>query len=284
MMVADKTGNIMSARGIVNRFGKQTVHDGLDIDVVAGEILGIAGGSGSGKSVLLRTLAGLHRPNKGEVLAGGRPVAKLLPAERAAFFGMLFQHGALFSSLTTAENITLPMREHTRLAPEEQEMLARLKLSMVGLEPDAGAKYPATLSGGMVKRAALARALSLDPRVLLLDEPTAGLDPNLADGIDQLILQLNKNLGVTVVVVTHDLNTLFGACDRMAVLSGGQITIGSPAQLAKSKQEGVRESLSGERVEVAMATIEKIAAGDNSPLNEKVTRKENKKETEHGKR
>ena len=252
--------NIMSAHGIVNRFGKQTVHDKLDLDIVSGEVLGIAGGSGSGKSVLLRTLAGLHTPQAGKVLAGGRPVASLLPAERAAFFGMLFQHGALFSSLTVAENIMLPMREHTSLAPDEQEALATVKLVLAGLDADARGKFPSALSGGMVKRAALARALALDPRVLLLDEPTAGLDPNLADGIDQLIRQLNETLGVTVVVVTHDLNTLFSVCDRVAVLADGKIAVGTPARMMRAKEAGVHAFLSGPRAEVAMAMATRAAA------------------------
>ena len=245
--------SIMSARGIVNRFGNQTVHDRLDLDIAPGEILGIAGGSGSGKSVLLRTLAGLHQPQAGKVLAGGRPVAGLLPAERAAFIGVLFQHGALFSSLSVADNIMLPMREHTALAPGRQAALAAVKLALAGLEPDAGAKFPSALSGGMVKRAALARALALDPRVLLLDEPTAGLDPTSAGDIDLLIRQLNDSLGVTVVVVTHDLSTLFGICDRVAVLAGGTMTVGTPAKLMHDTSEGVRKFLSGPRAIAAMA-------------------------------
>ena len=253
-------GSIMSARSIVNRFGKQTVHDHLDIDIIAGEVLGIAGGSGSGKSVLLRTLAGLHTPQAGKVLAAGRPVAALLPAERAAFMGMLFQHGALFSSLTVAENIMLPMREHTELSAEEQASLAAVKLALAGLEPDAANKFPATLSGGMVKRAALARALALDPRVLLLDEPTAGLDPTAADGIDELIKQLNQALSITVIVVTHDLNTLFGVCDRVAVLADGKINVGTPAKMLRDKHAGVHDFLSGPRIEVARAAMALRAA------------------------
>lgn len=253
-------GSIMSARSIVNRFGKQTVHDHLDIDIIAGEVLGIAGGSGSGKSVLLRTLAGLHTPQAGKVLAAGRPVAALLPAERAAFMGMLFQHGALFSSLTVAENIMLPMREHTELSAEEQASLAAVKLALAGLEPDVANKFPATLSGGMVKRAALARALALDPRVLLLDEPTAGLDPTAADGIDELIKQLNQALSITVIVVTHDLNTLFGVCDRVAVLADGKINVGTPAKMLRDKHAGVHDFLSGPRIEVARAAMAMRAA------------------------
>jgi phospholipid/cholesterol/gamma-HCH transport system ATP-binding protein len=245
----------LSARGIVNRFGSQTVHDELDLDIESGEVLGIAGGSGSGKSVLLRTLCGLHRPQAGVVLVGGRPVASLLPAERAAFFGMLFQRGALFSSLTVAENVMLPMREHTRLSRDEQEELAAVKLSLVGLDAESRTKVPSALSGGMVKRAALARALALDPRVLLLDEPTAGLDPNLADGIDQLIRKLNESLGVTVVVVTHDLETLFTVCDRVAVLAEGKVVVGTPAKMLAAKQAGVRAFLSGPRVESAKTAM-----------------------------
>ena len=251
-------GSIMSAHGIVNRFGQQTVHDGVDIDIAAGEVLGIAGGSGSGKSVLLRTLAGLHKPQAGHVLANGRAVADMLPADRAAFMGMLFQRGALFSSLTVADNIMLPMREHTTLPLAEQQALAAVKLALAGLEPDAGGKLPSTLSGGMVKRAAMARALALDPRVLLLDEPTAGLDPSAADGIDALIKQLNVALGITVVVVTHDLNTLFGVCDRVAVLADRKITVGTAAAMLRNKQSGVHDYLSGPRVDAARAVMAKI--------------------------
>ncbi|MEP7156671.1 MAG: ATP-binding cassette domain-containing protein [Betaproteobacteria bacterium] len=271
---AEKNRNIMSATGIVNRFGKQTVHDGVDLDVKAGEVLGIAGGSGSGKSVLLRTLAGLNIPKAGKVMADGRPVAELTPAERAAFMGMLFQHGALFSSLTVAENITLPMREHTDLEAAEREVLAAIKLGMAGLDAGAGAKFPSELSGGMVKRAALARALALDPRVLMLDEPTAGLDPGAADGIDELIEQLNSTLGVTVVVVTHDLNTLFGVCDRVAVLANGKITVGTPEKMLRSKEAGVHDFLSGTRVETARAAANlkvpaKAAAKTETPAETK---------------
>jgi phospholipid/cholesterol/gamma-HCH transport system ATP-binding protein len=247
----------LSARGIVNRFGGQTVHDKLDLDVQAGEILGIGGASGSGKSVLLRTLCGLLQPQAGTVQVDKRPVASLQPAERAAFFGMCFQRGALFSSLTVAENVMLPMREHTQLLPEEQQELASVKLSQVGLDSESRAKFPAALSGGMVKRAALARALALDPRMLLLDEPTAGLDPALADEIDQLIQQLNESLGVTVVVVTHDLATLFTVCDRVAVLAKGRIVVGTPAAILGAKQSAVREFLSGHRVETLKAAMGK---------------------------
>ena len=235
------TQPILSARGIVNRFGKQVVHDGLDLDVMAGEIIGIAGGSGSGKSVLLRTLTGLHRPGAGEVLLEGKPVASIRDAERASLIGVLFQHGALFSSLTVAQNIMLPMRSHTDVDEAEREKIAAMKLELAGLPPETGPKFPSELSGGMVKRAALARALALDPRILFLDEPTSGLDPPTASGIDELILRLNEGLGVTFVIVTHDLNTLFDVCDRVAMLVDGKITVDTMENLMKSRHPWINE-------------------------------------------
>ena len=195
---------ILSARGVVNRFGKQVVHDRLSLDIGRGEIIGIAGGSGLGKSVLLTTLVGLHLPNAGEVLLNGKAAQSISAAEKAALIGVLFQPGALFSSLSVAQNIMLPMREHTALAPGEQEQIAAMKLALAVLPADSGIKFPAALSGGMVKRAAFARALALDPKILFLDEPTSDLDPIAASGIDALIRQLNESLGITVVIVTHD--------------------------------------------------------------------------------
>jgi ABC-type transport system involved in resistance to organic solvents, ATPase component len=235
------TESILSARGIVNRFGKQVVHDGLDLEIMPGEIIGVAGGSGSGKSVLLRTLTGLHRPDAGEVLLDGKPVASIRDAERASLIGVLFQNGALFSSLSVAQNIMLPMRQHTNLEPAEREEIAAMKLELSGLTPEAGLKFPSELSGGMVKRAALARALALDPRILFLDEPTSGLDPPTASGIDELILRLNEGLGVTFVIVTHDLSTLFDVCDRVAMLVDGKVTIDTMENLMKSRQPWIKE-------------------------------------------
>ncbi|MDP3086171.1 MAG: ATP-binding cassette domain-containing protein [Rubrivivax sp.] len=247
-----KAETILSARGIVNRFGKQLVHDKIDLDIVQGEILGIAGGSGSGKSVLLKTLVGLHQPNAGKVLINGKAVRSLGAAQKAALIGVLFQQGALFSSLTVAQNIMLPMREHTALAAEDQEQIAAMKLALAGLPADSGIKFPSALSGGMVKRAALARALALDPKVLFLDEPTSNLDPIAASGIDSLIRQLNGSLGITVVIVTHDLTTLFTVCGRIAVLVDKNITVGTADQLLSSDHPWIHEFFHGPRAEGAM--------------------------------
>jgi phospholipid/cholesterol/gamma-HCH transport system ATP-binding protein len=243
---------IVSARGIVNRFGKQEVHDRISLDVLPGEVLGIAGGSGSGKSVLLKTLIGLHRPNAGEVLLNGKPVETLDPAEKASLIGVLFQQGALFSSLSVAQNVMLPMREHTDLPPEEQQRLVSLKLALAGLSAESGVKFPSELSGGMVKRAAFARAIALDPRILFLDEPTSDLDPLTASGIDALIRQLNQSLGLTIIIVTHDLSTLFTVCGRVAVLVDRKITIGTIDELMRSKQPWIHEFLHGPRAQGAM--------------------------------
>ncbi|HEX9275910.1 MAG TPA: ATP-binding cassette domain-containing protein [Casimicrobiaceae bacterium] len=244
--------SILSARDIVNRFGKQEVHDKISLDIRRGEILGIAGGSGSGKSVLLKTLTGLHRPNGGEVLVNGKPIDKIGPAEKASLIGVLFQQGALFSSLSVAQNVMLPMREHTALAEEDQKKIAAMKLELTGLPADSAIKFPSELSGGMVKRAAFARALALDPRILFLDEPTSDLDPLTASGIDALIRRLNESLGITVVIVTHDLTTLFTICQRVAMLADKKITVGTLDKLMQSHQPWIREFLHGPRAEGAL--------------------------------
>jgi phospholipid/cholesterol/gamma-HCH transport system ATP-binding protein len=243
---------ILTARDIVNRFGKQEVHDKISLDILRGEILGIAGGSGSGKSVLLKTLTGLHRPNSGEVLVNGKRIDKIGPAEKASLIGVLFQQGALFSSLSVAQNVMLPMREHTDLPPEEQERIAAMKLELAGMSADSAIKFPSELSGGMVKRAAFARALALDPRILFLDEPTSDLDPLTASGIDALIRRLNESLGITVVIVTHDLTTLFTICRRVAMLADKKITVGTLDKLMQSHQPWIREFLHGPRAEGAL--------------------------------
>ena len=244
---------IVSARNIVNRFGKQRVHDGVSIDIRRGEIVGIAGGSGSGKSVLLKTLVGLHRPSSGEVRIEGKPVAALGAADKADLIGVLFQQGALFSSLTVAQNVMLPIRQYTRLPAEERSRIAAMKLALAGLPSDAGNKFPAELSGGMVKRAAFARALALDPRILFLDEPTSDLDPLTAGGIDTLVGELNRNLGVTIVIVTHDLTTLVTVCGRIAVLVDGKLTVGTVSELMRSRNPWIHDFLHGPRGRGALA-------------------------------
>jgi len=249
---------ILSARGIVNRFGKQQVHDNISLDIAPGEILGIAGGSGSGKSILLKTLTGLHQPTGGEVLLNGKRVDAIGQAERASLIGVLFQQGALFSSLSVAQNIMLPMREHTNLSPQEQEKIAAMKLELAGMSTDSGIKFPSELSGGMVKRAALARALALDPRILFLDEPTSDLDPLTASGIDALIAQLNQSLGLTVVIVTHDLTTLFTICRRVAVLVDKKIKIDTLDKLMRSDHPWIHDFLHGPRAQGAMTARKRI--------------------------
>jgi phospholipid/cholesterol/gamma-HCH transport system ATP-binding protein len=212
---------VVEVRGLVNKFGRQVVHDGLDMQIRRGEVFGILGGSGSGKSVLLRTILGLRRPQAGSVQVEGADMARLSGAElRAAKarYGVTFQNGALFSSLTVRENIQLPMIEHLKLPRDAMDELATLKLRLVGLPADAAAKYPSQLSGGMVKRAALARALALDPKLLFLDEPTSGLDPISAAAFDDLIAYLQKELHLTVVMITHDLDTIFRICQRVGVI------------------------------------------------------------------
>jgi len=248
---------ILSARGIVNRFGTQVVHDQLSLDILPGEIIGIAGGSGAGKSVLLKTLTGLHRPDAGEVLLDGKAVQSLGAAEKASLIGVLFQQGALFSSLSVAQNIMLPMREHTALPAAEREEIAAMKLALAGMPADSGVKFPSALSGGMVKRAAFARALALDPKILFLDEPTSDLDPISAGGIDALIRQLNASLGVTVVIVTHDLTTLFTVCGRIAVLVDRNVTIGTADELARSDHPWIHEFFHGPRADGAMKARKK---------------------------
>jgi phospholipid/cholesterol/gamma-HCH transport system ATP-binding protein len=247
-------GVVISCRGIVNRFGTQVVHDGVDMEVRAGEIFGIVGGSGTGKSVLLRTLLGLQRPTAGTVEIEGRELTGLSRAELGEAkrrYGVTFQHGALWSSLSVADNVILPLSEHYRLPRGVLEELAALKLALVGLPPDAGSKFPAQLSGGMIKRAALARALALDPAVLFLDEPTAGLDPISAAAFDRLVLYLQKSLGLTMVMITHDLDTIFRTCNRVGVLVDGKMISGTLEEILRNPHPWLREYFHGERARAA---------------------------------
>lgn len=251
MVMGAKGAALIEVRGLCNRFGRLWVHEHLDLSLLPGEILGVVGGSGSGKSVLLRSILGLIRPAAGEVRIFGRNLPALAERDRIATMqrlGVLFQGGALFSSLKVRENVALPLIEHAGLGRADAEVLADLKLALVGLKPEAGELYPSALSGGMVKRAALARALALDPDILFLDEPTAGLDPISADGFDRLLLTLRDALGLTVMLVTHDLDTLWGTCDRVAVLAARRVlTVGPPVQVAGFGDDWIQAYFNGPR-------------------------------------
>ena len=247
---------IIRVRGLITRFGTQVIHDKLDLDVRRGEILALVGGSGSGKSVLLRTMIGLKRPEGGTVEIFGENLWAASVKERRAIerrWGVLFQNGALFSSMTVAQNIRVPMRENVRLPPKLLGDLIRVKISMVGLPADAGAKYPSELSGGMRKRAALGRALALDPEVVFLDEPTAGLDPIAAAAFDSLIRDLQQSLNLTVVLVTHDLDTLAAITDRIAVLVDKRIIVGTMDELLANQHPWIRSYFHGPRGRAALS-------------------------------
>nr|WP_244404119.1 ABC transporter ATP-binding protein [Fulvimarina pelagi] len=229
----DESGKevFIRARGVTVRFGAKTILENLDLDVRRGEIMGFVGPSGTGKSVLLRTILGLNQKQAGTIEVFGVDYENANDRDRLAVerrWGVLFQHGALFSSLTVLENIQVPMREYLRLSPKLMDELARLKIDLVGLAQDAADKYPSELSGGMIKRAALARALSLDPDIVFLDEPTSGLDPIGAADFDELIMTLRDTLGLSVYMVTHDLDSLFQACDRIAVLGDRKVLVEGP--------------------------------------------------------
>lgn len=243
-------------RGLVNRFGPKTVHEGLDLDMRRGEVLGVIGGSGTGKSVLLRSIVGLHTPNAGEIEVFGQKIDNLPRAERVKVerrWGVMFQDGALFSTLTVRENVMAPMVEHTKIPAPLMRELADLKIRLAGLELEAATKKPADLSGGMRKRAALARALALDPELLFLDEPTAGLDPIGAGKFDELVRSLSNALGLTVFLVTHDLDTLAATCDRIAVLSDGKVlAIGTLNEVRQNPHPWIQEYFSGPRGRAAV--------------------------------
>ncbi|MEX6725233.1 ABC transporter ATP-binding protein [Parapedomonas caeni] len=247
---------IIRVRGLRNQFGAQVVHDNLDLDVRRGEIIGIVGGSGTGKSVLMRSIIGLQEPAAGTIEIHGRSTASL--SERDAkelrrTWGVLFQNGALFTSLTVAENVQVPLREYYRMDDHLLDEIAAFKIAMVGLDRDAGPKYPSDLSGGMRKRAGLARALALDPSILFLDEPTAGLDPIGATAIDDLVRQLQQTLGLTVFLITHDLDTLHSVCDRVAVLADKRvITVGTIDELLAYPHPWVQEYFKGPRGRAAL--------------------------------
>lgn len=246
---------LIEVRGLVTRFGTAVIHDGLDLDVFRGEVLGIVGGSGTGKSVLLRQITGLLTPAAGTIRAFGTDMGTATDAERRAVekrWGVMFQDGALFSALTVAENVEAPMRVHTDLAPRVRRELAELKVALSGLPRSACDKYPSELSGGMRKRAGLARALSLDPEIVFLDEPTAGLDPIGAAAFDDLIRELQAAMGLTVFMVTHDLDSLHAICDRIAVLAEKRVLAeGTMARMVRVDHPWMIDYFRGPRARAA---------------------------------
>lgn len=247
----DEDAPPIEVRGLVSQFGDTVIHDGLNLKVRRGEVLGVVGGSGAGKSVLLNTLIGLKQPDGGEVRLFGRNLERASVRQWNAIeqrWGVLFQQGALFSNLTVRENVAAPMYEHTTLSRSEIRHLADLKIAISGLPPDAANKKPSELSGGMKKRAGLARALALDPELLFLDEPTSGLDPIGAAEFDELIADLSDSLGLTVFMITHDMDSLYAICDRIAVLADKKIVaVATTSQLERSDHPWIKEYFLGVR-------------------------------------
>jgi len=247
----DTEGPAVEVRGLVSAFGDNVVHDGLDITCERGEVLGVVGGSGAGKSVLLNTIIGLRRPQAGVVRVFGQDIQHASRRRWSAIerlWGVLFQQGALFSNLTVRENVAAPMFEHTQLSRAEIYELSDLKIALVGLGPEAGSLKPAELSGGMRKRAGLARALALDPELLFLDEPTAGLDPISAAAFDELIKDLSDSLDLTVFMITHDLDTLYEITDRVAVIADKKVVATAPVgELEHADHPWIREYFLGPR-------------------------------------
>jgi phospholipid/cholesterol/gamma-HCH transport system ATP-binding protein len=247
---------LIEVKNLVNRFGKHLIHDGVNLTVFENEILGIVGGSGTGKSVLLRTILGLRKASEGEINILGEDIACKENSGNLSFcqhrWGVLFQSGALFSGLTVLENVMAPIIEHTTISKSFAAELACLKLKMVGLNESAFHKFPSELSGGMIKRAALARALANEPRILFLDEPTAGLDPIGAAEFDQLILYLRAHLKLTVIMISHDLDSLLTICDRLAVLVDRQVIVDNTDVIVQHSHPWIREYFGGVRGRAAM--------------------------------
>lgn len=253
---------VIKISNLSTRFGEHVVHDDLDLEVRQGEIFAVIGGSGSGKSTLLREMILLHRPDAGSIRVLGVDLHDIEDAAALALrlrWGVMFQHGGLFGSLTVMENIGLPLREHRELDDAAVDALAAQKLALTGLDPEVGAQYPSELSGGMMKRASLARALVLDPELLFLDEPTAGLDPESAGEIDQLVRKLRDQGGLTIVMVTHDLDLLWQLADRVAILAGGRVAgIGSMTELAEIDHPAIRKFFDGPRGRAAQVQTQEL--------------------------
>lgn len=255
-MAAGEKEVVIRVRGLVNIMGGKLIHDHLDLDVYRGEVLGVVGGSGSGKTVLLHSIVGLNRPREGSIeVFGEDPTPHRERPENSVQmrWGVLFQEGALFSSQSVAENIQVPLREYTTMSQDLMNEITSMKLSMVGLPEDAARKFPSELSGGMKKRAGLARALAADPELVFLDEPTAGLDPISANQFDVLVKNLQKSLNLTVFMVTHDLDTLKATTDRVAVLVNRKIKVGTIDDLRKDRDPWIQEYFSGVRGRAALA-------------------------------
>jgi phospholipid/cholesterol/gamma-HCH transport system ATP-binding protein len=247
---------VLEVRGLVNRFGAQLVHDGLDMEVGRDEVFGIVGGSGSGKSVLLRSILGLQRPQAGVVRINGTDITTLSAAQLRPIktrYGVAFQEGALYSGLTVLQNVQLPMIEHFDLESQALDDLAMLKIRLVGLPADAAGKLPSQLSGGMIKRAAIARALSLDPGLLFLDEPTSGLDPVSAAAFDDLVLYLQKELKLTIVMITHDLDSIFRTCNRVGVIVDRHMESDTLERIVDHPNPWIQAYFHGERARARLA-------------------------------
>jgi phospholipid/cholesterol/gamma-HCH transport system ATP-binding protein len=261
--------DVISVRGLTNSFGEQKVHENLDLDVHRGEILGVVGGSGTGKSVLMRSIIGLQTPDAGEVTVFGEPTIGRADTDARDIrirWGVLFQGGALFSTQTVAENVQVPLREYyPDIDKQLLDEIAAYKVAMTGLPAEAGPKYPSELSGGMRKRAGLARSLSLDPELLFLDEPTAGLDPIGAAAFDELIKSLKETLGLTVFLITHDLDTLHAICDRVAVLADKHVVaVGTIPELLALDHPWIQEYFNGPRGRAAQDAADREGAEDHA--------------------
>ena len=248
---------LISVRGLRTQFGDHVVHDNLDLDVRRGEILGVVGGSGTGKTVMMNAILGLMKPKAGEIRLNGRRLDEMSNAERRRVdsrWGVLFQNGALFTSLNVLENVMAPLREHVDMPIDLMEEIAGMKIGLAGLDQSAATRFPAELSGGMRKRVALARALALDPEILFLDEPTAGLDPIGAAAFDSLVLELSRALGLTIMMITHDLDSLYAICDRVAVLADKRVEAVAPIrELLDHPHPWIQEYFHGPRGRAALA-------------------------------
>lgn len=258
---------VIEMQNVTTRFGDHVVHSGIDLEIRRAEVFAVIGGSGSGKSTLLREMILLQRPDSGTIRVLGVDLATLSDDDALALrqrWGVMFQHGGLFGSLTVAENVGLPLREHTALRNTLINDIAAWKLAMTGLKPEVGEQYPSELSGGMMKRASLARALALDPELLFLDEPTAGLDPQSAAGVDELVLKLRDLFGLTIIMITHDLDMLWQVADRVAVLADGKVQgIGSMKELSRMDNPAIRPFFEGPRARAAQQQDQHQAAKTN---------------------